>query len=98
VGCGLRLFHISDLHMRSVDGPQAPRARMEAAFRWQVLGERWEANLAELRTDGVPFDLVVFTGDLGDWGHAADYPRAIAFLKQTCATLGVPLERLSRRG
>jgi hypothetical protein len=89
-GRGVRVFHISDLHMRSVDGPQADRARLEAASRWRVLGETWEANLAELRKDGVPFDLVVFTGDRGDWGHATDYPRALAFLKQTCAALDVP--------
>ena len=40
------------------------------------------------------FDLVVFTGDLGDWGHPTDYPRALTFLKQTCAALDVPLTRL----
>ncbi|HWO23032.1 MAG TPA: metallophosphoesterase, partial [Kofleriaceae bacterium] len=88
------MFHISDLHMRSPEGPQADRARLGADSRWRVLGEKWMANLAELRADGVPFDLVVFTGDLGDWGHPTDYPRAIAFLKQTCAALDVPLERL----
>jgi WD40 repeat protein len=93
-GRRLRVFHISDLHMRSVEGPQAERARLEAAFRWRVLGEKWAANLAELRRDGVPFDLVVFTGDLGDWGHPTDYPRACALLKQTCAALDVPLDRL----
>jgi cold shock CspA family protein/HEAT repeat protein len=80
--------------MRSVDGPQAERARLEAASRWRVLGEKWTANLAELRRDGTPVDLVVFTGDLGDWGHPTDYPRSLAFLKQTCAALDVPLERL----
>ena len=42
----------------------------------------------------MPFDLVVFTGDLGDRGRPEDYPNAIAFLKQTCAALGVPLDRL----
>ncbi|HWO25740.1 MAG TPA: hypothetical protein VNO30_43675 [Kofleriaceae bacterium] len=93
-GRRVQVFHISDLHMRSTDGPQKDRARLEADARWRVLGEKWTANLAELRKDGVPFDLVVFTGDLGDWGHATDYPRAISFLKQTCAALDVPLERL----
>ncbi|HEV7884875.1 MAG TPA: metallophosphoesterase, partial [Solirubrobacteraceae bacterium] len=42
----------------------------------------------------MPFDLVVFTGDLGDWGHPTDYPRAFAFLKETCTALDVPLDRL----
>lgn len=90
----VRVLHISDLHMRSGDGPQTERVLLEAASRWRVLGEKWTANLAELRKDGVPFDLVVFTGDLGDWGHPTDYPRAIAFLKETCAALEVPRERL----
>ena len=93
-GRRVRVFHISDLHMRSVGGPQAERVRLEAAFRWRVLGEKWAANLAKLRRDGVPFDLVVFTGDLGDWGHPTDYPRACELLKQTCAALEVPLDRL----
>lgn len=80
--------------MRSVDGPQKDRARLEEPSRWRVLGEPWKRNLADLQADGTPVDLVVFTGDLADRGHATDYPRAIAFLKETCATLGVPLERL----
>lgn len=80
--------------MRSVDGPQGERARLEAASRWRVLGASWTANLAEIRKDGTPVDLVVFTGDLGDWGHATDYPRSFAFLRQTCAALDVPLDRL----
>lgn len=96
MGRHVRVLHISDLHMRSaVSGaPQAERARLEADARWRVLGTKWMANLVELRKDGVPFDLVVFTGDLGDWGHPTDYPRAIAILKQTCTALDVPLERL----
>jgi tetratricopeptide (TPR) repeat protein len=90
------VFHISDLHMRSAatGGPQKDRARLEADSRWRVLGEKWMDNLAALRKDGVSFDLVAFTGDLGDRGHATDYPRAITFLKETCAALGVPLTRL----
>src|SRR5678815_2592529 len=80
--------------MRSVDGPQGEQARLEAASRWRVLGANWTANLAEIRKDGTPVDLVVFTGDLGDWGHATDYPRSFAFLRQTCAELDVPLDRL----
>lgn len=33
-----------------------------------VLGAKWTAKITEIRTDGTQFDLVVFTGDLGDWG------------------------------
>jgi hypothetical protein len=89
------VFHISDLRMRSIEEPQAKRAQVEAASRWRVLGEQWADNLTELRRDGVPFDLVVFTGDLGDRGHPTDYDlQGIAFLKQTCDALDVPLDRL----
>jgi len=80
--------------MRSIDGPQAARVRLEAASRWRVLGAKWTTNLADIRRDGTPVDLVVFTGDLGDWGHPTDYPRALTFLKETCAALDVPLDRL----
>jgi 3',5'-cyclic AMP phosphodiesterase CpdA len=80
--------------MRSVDGPQAARVRLGAASRWRLLGARWMTNLAEIRRDGTPVDLVVFTGNLGDWGDPTDYPPALAFLKQTCAALDVPLDRL----
>jgi 3',5'-cyclic AMP phosphodiesterase CpdA len=70
------------------------RARLEAASRWRVLGATWLENLAQIRSDGTAVDLVVFTGDLSDWGHTTDYPRALAFLTQTCAALDVPLDRL----
>lgn len=36
----------------------------------------------------------MFTGDLGDWGHATDYAMGVEFLKRTCAALNVPKERL----
>jgi tetratricopeptide (TPR) repeat protein/predicted MPP superfamily phosphohydrolase len=90
----LRILHISDLHGRSATGPQGQRARREAPFRERVIGEAWNANLQELREDGVKFDLVAFTGDLGDWGDPTDYSVGIEFLRRTCALLDVPLERL----
>lgn len=51
-GLGVWVLHISDLHLRTVEEPQAERACLEAASRWNVLGETWTANLAELRRDG----------------------------------------------
>lgn len=80
--------------MRGRNGPQATRARFEAAGRTRVVGERWRENLDKLTEDGIPFDLVLFTGDLGDWGLQTDYPQAIDFLRNTCSSLNVPLSRL----
>jgi len=77
VGCIVRIFHISDLHGRSEDGPQGERARREAPLRWRVIRKEWDKNLAARREDGRPVDLVVFTGDLGDWGHKTDYAMGI---------------------
>ncbi|MBK7538844.1 MAG: metallophosphoesterase [Myxococcales bacterium] len=94
MGRRVRIFHISDLHARSTNGPQAERAAREAPSRRRVLGKEWEDNLAELRADGTAVDLVVFTGDLGDWGHGTDYTMGVEFLRRTCAVLGVPIERL----
>jgi tetratricopeptide (TPR) repeat protein/predicted phosphodiesterase len=94
MGQGLRIFHISDLHARSNTGPQAERAGRESASRWRVLGKKWDENLEAIREDGIPIDIVAFTGDLADWGHETDYPMGVEFLKRTCAALGVPLERL----
>jgi hypothetical protein len=56
--------------MRSADGPQAARVRLEATARWRALGAKWTANLAEMRREGPPVDLVVFHR-----GHARDLHR-----------------------
>jgi predicted MPP superfamily phosphohydrolase len=94
VGRTVRVFHISDLHGRSEDGPQGERARREAPLRWRVIRKEWDKNLAALREEGRPVDLVVFTGDLGDWGHETDYAMGVELLRRTCQALAVPLERL----
>lgn len=81
------VLHLSDLHER---GPR----ETEPARRFRVLGEVWRKNLAELRDEG-PVDLVCFTGDLADWGHAAEYEAASTFLQDELLTpLGLPRERL----
>jgi tetratricopeptide (TPR) repeat protein len=90
----LRIFHISDYHARTLDGPQADLARREAARRRRVIGPRWRDNLDAIKADGVPVDIVAFTGDLADWGHPTDYPDGVQFLTQTCERLEVPSERL----
>lgn len=63
-------------------------------MRWRVLRKEWDRNLEALRADGRPVDLVVFTGDLADWGHETDYPMGIELLQRTCKALEVPRERL----
>jgi hypothetical protein len=55
VGRTVRIFHLSDLHGRSEDGPQGERARREAPLRWRVIREEWDKNLAALREDGRPW-------------------------------------------
>jgi predicted MPP superfamily phosphohydrolase len=90
-GRSVLVFHISDLHVRSMDGVQADRARLDAASRWRVLGEKWSANLVAIREDEIPVDLVRLTGDPGDWGNPTNYPRSLAFLTQTWRVLTVAL-------
>jgi tetratricopeptide (TPR) repeat protein/3',5'-cyclic AMP phosphodiesterase CpdA len=88
------VVHLSDLHARSVDGPQAERARREAPLRCRVIGAEWDRNLAAIRDDGVPVDLIVFTGDLADWADATDYTAGVEFLERTRTALDVPRDRL----
>jgi 3',5'-cyclic AMP phosphodiesterase CpdA len=85
VGRIVRVVHLSDLHGRGADGPQGARARREAPFRYRVTRDEWDKNLAAIQEDGRPVDLVVFTGDLGDWGHATDYAMGVEFLERRCA-------------
>lgn len=59
-----------------------------------MIGPAWDNHLRELKADGIAVDLVVFTGDLGDWGHETDYAQGVDFLRRTCEALEVPLERL----
>ncbi|UQA58167.1 metallophosphoesterase [Polyangium aurulentum] len=82
----LRILHVSDLHVRG------PRER-EGWRRRRVLGEAWERNLDELVKDGTGVDLVCFTGDVADWGLAAEYGPATEFVEAMLARLGVPKER-----
>jgi WD40 repeat protein len=83
----LRILHISDLHARGA------REARKAWKRSQVLGDAWRRNLDELATDGRPFDLVVFTGDVADWGQDTEYAAATPFVDELLARLHVPRER-----
>ena len=82
----LRLLHLSDLHERG------PRER-ERWRRRRVLGDAWARNLDEVLADGVPVDLVAFTGDVADWGLPAEYDLAGEFVEALLERLKVPKER-----
>ncbi|KYG10933.1 hypothetical protein BE21_58480, partial [Sorangium cellulosum] len=82
----LRVLHISDLHVR---GPR----ETEAWRRRRVLGEAWERNLDDLVKDGIPIDLVCFTGDVADHGTSEEYGPATEFVEATLGRLHVPKER-----
>ncbi|WP_437767332.1 metallophosphoesterase [Sorangium sp. So ce281] len=82
----LRVLHISDLHVR---GPR----ETEGWRRRRVLGGAWERNLDDLVKDGIPIDLVCFTGDVADHGTPEEYGPATEFVEATLARLHVPKER-----
>jgi DNA repair exonuclease SbcCD nuclease subunit len=82
----LRVLHISDLHVR---GPR----ETEGWRRRRVLGGAWDRNLDHLVKDGIPIDLVCFTGDVADHGTPEEYGPATEFVEATLARLHVPKER-----
>ena len=82
----LRLLHLSDLHERG------PRER-EPWRRRRVLGDAWKRNLDELLADAAAIDLVVFTGDVADWGLPVEYEGAADFVEALLERLAVPKER-----
>lgn len=82
----LRVLHISDLHDRA-------ERETEAFRRRRVLDDAWKRNLDALVANG-PADLLCFTGDLADWGRAAEYDALTPFLDETRARVGVPWERV----
>lgn len=86
----LRILHISDLHERAefAGMPEWRRAQLEvdAEERGYVLGGKFLAFLKALP----PIDLVLFTGDLADWGHPAEYAAASQRLELILNALSVP--------
>ena len=80
----LRILHLSDLHIgkeRPEDGWRVER----------VMGEAWDRNLADIRRDG-PIDLICFTGDLAQKGHAHEYARLTAVIANLLTLTGCPIE------
>lgn len=84
----IRILHLSDMHA------SGQRGERRAFRRTQVLGDAWLRNLGEIAEDGRAFDLVVFTGDIADWGLPDEYAAATPFLDSTLTRLAVPHERL----
>ncbi len=83
----MRILHISDLHTRGTrDGKRAWK-------RSQVLGDAWLRNLDDITADGRSIDLVAFTGDIADWGLAAEYKATTQFITDTLDRLGLPMDR-----
>jgi predicted MPP superfamily phosphohydrolase len=90
----VRILHLSDLHMRSIRGPQGERALREHSIRNRVITSTGPAGVRELLADGKPVDVIAFTGDLGDWGDPTDYPDAIKFLRELCELVELDPQRL----
>ena len=82
----LRLLHISDIHSRGSRETEAWRRR-------RVLGDGFWRNLDDLQSDGA-FDLICFTGDLGDRGQPDEYATVGKFLSELLERLGLPKDRL----
>jgi len=82
----LRIFHLSDLHAR---GPR----ETEGWRRRRVLGAEWRDNLTAIAADG-RIDIVCFTGDIADWGKAAEYTEASDFVDDLLANLGATRAQL----
>lgn len=92
----LRILHLSDIHFREAAGIDA-RLRMiqrETPRRARVMaGDAWRRNLSELLDDG-PIDLVCITGDLADWGKAAEFELGSRFVEQLLDAMSLTRERL----
>ncbi len=82
----LRILHISDLHERGTREQEPSRRR-------RVLGDAWERNLDEFLQDG-PVHLILFTGDVADWGKENEYQKATEFFDHVLEYLNVDEDRL----
>jgi predicted MPP superfamily phosphohydrolase len=81
----IRILHISDLH-------ECGSREKEAWRRQSVLGDEFMQNLNMLSAEG-PIDLVLFTGDLANFGLADEYEAATSFVDDVLKTVNLPRER-----
>ena len=83
---GLRLLHLSDLHLGKAGAGEAWRSR-------RVLDDAWLEHLDAIRADGRPIDLVCFTGDVAQSGQRPQYELATEFFRETLERLQVDPSR-----
>ncbi|MBK9369589.1 MAG: metallophosphoesterase, partial [Deltaproteobacteria bacterium] len=96
-GATLRVLHLSDLHER-VDLDWLPsdrklRIRLGRAKRHRVLGPALDERLDAIVKERPP-DLLVFTGDLADWGLPEEYSAAERRLDEVVKRLGLTWDRV----
>ncbi|MCK6519319.1 metallophosphoesterase, partial [Myxococcota bacterium] len=101
----LRVLHLSDLHERvAVDQPpkdgkpakEDPRKlkiRLGRSTRYRVLGPELTKRLDAIVKERRP-DLLVFTGDLADWGLHEEYLAAEKRLDEVVKRLGLTWDRV----
>ncbi|MCK6524899.1 metallophosphoesterase [Myxococcota bacterium] len=94
----LRVLHLSDLHERvAVDGeredPRKLKIRLGRAKRYRVLGPELTKRLDAIVKERRP-DLLVFTGDLADWGLHEEYVEAEKRLDEVVKRLGLTWDRV----
>lgn len=98
----VRILHVSDLHEREtpIGLPEGIRIKREAVIRKDrtrrpdVLGGReWALNLDWIR-ERQPYHLVVFTGDIADWGLPEEYVRANRLIEELLDATGLDRSRL----
>jgi predicted MPP superfamily phosphohydrolase len=92
----IRILHLSDLHERvQTAGTKESRirtVRRDEEERGIVLGSRFLEALSEL-CGSEPINLVIFTGDLADWGSPEEYHVAFERFDAILRHLKVPRDR-----
>lgn len=83
----VRILHISDLHSRG------PRDRSDK-WKRSLLLRAWARDLTDVHDSDHPIDILCFTGDIADFGHAEEYAATTDFLRTTIASLKLSNEQV----
>ena len=93
----LRVLHLSDLHERTalawMKDDRKLKIKLGLSKRHRVLGSELEERLRAIVDTGRP-DVLVFTGDLADWGLDEEYACAEERLGRVLQILGVGWDRV----